>query len=76
MHPLHPAAVDRRLRSLRGEALPVGWVFMVGQRPRGPLRATREAALRDAVEAGEASVCLDYRRIFLRPLTWVAPVWP
>ncbi|MFC3711321.1 hypothetical protein ACFOMD_01985 [Sphingoaurantiacus capsulatus] len=76
MPDFRPAAVNRRLRSLRGERAPVGWVFMVGQRPWGPLRPTREAALQDAVEAGEASVCLEYGRVFLQPLTWVAPVWP
>lgn len=76
MPSFRPSDVSRRLRSLRGEPAPIGWVFMVGQRPRGPLRPTREAALRDAVEAGEAAVCLEYRRIFLKPLTWVAPIWP
>jgi hypothetical protein len=76
MPSFRPSDVSRQLRSLRGERAPLGWVFMVGQRPRGPLRPTREAALRDAVEAGEAAVCLDHRRIFLEPLTWIAPIWP
>lgn len=71
-----PSAVNRRLRSLRGERAPVGYVFMVGNRPWGPLRKTRVDAIRDAVEAGEASVCLDHGTVFLEPLTWIAPVWP
>lgn len=76
MHPLRPSAVSRRLHSLRGERAPIGYVLMVGRRPRGPLRRTPDEALRDAVEAGEAAVCLQYGRIFLEPLTWIAPIWP
>ena len=71
-----PSAVSRHLGSLRGEPAPVGYVFMVGQRPRGPLRHSRDEALRDAVLAGEAAVCARHGRIFLEPLTWIAPVWP
>lgn len=76
MHPLRPSAVARRLRSLRGERAPIGYVFMVGRRPRGPLRRTEDEALRDAVLAGEAAVCPQHGRIFLEPLTWIAPIWP
>lgn len=76
MHPLRPSAVSRRLRSLRGERAPIGYVLMVGRRPRGPIRRTPDEALRDAVEAGEAAVCVQYARIFLEPLTWIAPIWP
>lgn len=49
---------------------------MVGRRPRGPLRRTEDEALRDAVLAGEAAVCPQHGRIFLEPLTWIAPIWP
>lgn len=76
MHPLRPSAVSRRLRSLRGERAPIGYVLMVGRSPRGPLRRTPDEALRDAVQTGEAAVCLQYGRIFLEPLTWIAPIWP
>ena len=56
--------------------VPIGYVFMVEQRPRGPLRASRDEALRDAVEAGEAYVCLQNRATFLSPLAWSAPIYP
>lgn len=57
-------------------AQPVGYVFMVSMIPKGPLRATRKEAMQDAVEAREARVDLQYGKIFLNPLTWIAPIYP
>lgn len=64
------------MRRRREEKVPIGYVFMVGQRPRGPLRASYDEAMRDAVEAGEAYVCLQNRATFLSPLAWIAPIYP
>jgi hypothetical protein len=55
---------------------PVGYVFMIGTRPAGPLRESRAEAVRDAVEAKEASVDLQYDQVFYNPLTWIAPIYP
>jgi len=49
---------------------------MIGMRPAGPMRATRDEAMKDAVQAEEAWVDPRYNAIFTAPLTWVADIWP
>jgi len=49
---------------------------MVHMQVKGPLRSTKEEAVQDAVEAGEAHVDAQYGRVFMEPMTWIAPVWP
>lgn len=68
--------VQRSLALASGRDEPLGYVFMIGRRPAGPMRATRDEAMKDAVDAREAWVDLRYRVIFTAPLTWVADIWP
>lgn len=75
MQDSHPA-IAAELARRQGKRVPVGYVYMNGRRPRGPLRATEEEALKDAVADGGASVCLQYRRTFLGPGVWIAPIYP
>lgn len=72
----YPTSVQRSIDAAQGTRRPLGYVAMVGARPLGPMRETPEAALKDAVDEGEAWVCLQYRQIFEGALTWIAPVWP
>lgn len=72
----YPASVQRSISVASGRKDPVGYVFMVHMQVKGPLRSTKEEAVQDAVEAGEARVCPQYGRVFMEPLTWIAPVWP
>ena len=48
-----------------------GYVFMIGKRPAGPPRATRDEAMADGEAAGEVYHCPQYRRPFLGPLAWI-----
>jgi hypothetical protein len=68
--------VQKSLQAAYGRQEPVGYVFMVAQQPKGPLRPTKEEAVADAVNAREARVDLQYGRVFYNPLTWIAPVYP
>lgn len=68
--------VQRSIEAASGRKNPVGWVFMVHMQVKGPLRTTKEEAVQDAVEAGEAHVDPQYGRVFMEPMTWIAPVWP
>lgn len=68
--------VERSIDAAAGKSRPVGYVFMVDAQVKGPLRKTRAEAVRDAVEAREAHVDPQYGRVFMEPLTWIAPVWP
>lgn len=72
----YPAVVERSIHAAEGRRDPVGWVFMVHMQVKGPLRATKEEAVQDAVEAGEARVDFQYGAVFMEPLTWIAPVYP
>ena len=72
----YPAQMERSIAVARGQNDPIGWVFMVAMQPRGPLRGSYDEAVRDAVAAKEASVDLQYRKIFFEPLTWIAPIYP
>ncbi len=72
----YSAQIQRSVSHAAGVDKPIGYVFMVAMRPRGPLRETRHEAVQDAVEAREAHVCPQYNKIFFEPLTWIAPVWP
>jgi hypothetical protein len=70
------ARVARSIDLATGREMPVGYVFMLASRPRGPMRATRAEALKDAVEAKEAFVDPELGVIFQGPLTWIAPIYP
>lgn len=72
----YPATVQRSIDVASGKKDPIGWVFMVHMQVKGPLRSTKEEAVQDAVEAGEAHVDTQYGQVFMQPLTWIAPVWP
>ena len=59
-----------------GRERPLGYVFMLGQKPMAPLRETEKEATGDAIAAREARVDLQYGQVFFSALAWVAPVWP
>lgn len=68
--------IEQSVQWARGHREPVGYVFMMGQRPAGPMRSTRAEAWKDAVYAKEAFVDMELKTIFSGPFTWIAPVWP
>ncbi|KFG91700.1 hypothetical protein BV98_000558 [Sphingobium herbicidovorans NBRC 16415] len=68
--------VQRSIDAAVGKSKPIGYVFMIDTQVKGPLRQTRAEAVQDAVEAREAHVDVQYGRVFLEPLTWIAPIWP
>lgn len=72
----YSAQIKRSIAVAHGEDEPVGWVFMLAMQPKAPMRSSYMEAVQDAVSAKEASVDLQYNKIFYGPLTWIAPIYP